>query len=44
MKKEKQILKRRELLGWLECVTFRELGQSAGIFFNVVKKNSQGQD
>jgi hypothetical protein len=32
MKKEKQSLRRRDLLGWAEGVTFREMGQQVGRF------------
>mgnify|MGYP006957732413 CR=1 FL=1 len=44
MKKEKQSLKRRDLLGWVEGVTFREMGQQVGNYFNAVKKDGQGRD
>ena len=44
MKKENQSLKRRDLLGWAEGGTFREMGQQVGNYFNAVKKDGQGRD
>jgi len=42
MKMEKQSLKRRELPGRTEGMTFREMGQQVGNYFNAVKKMARG--
>jgi hypothetical protein len=42
MGKEKRISKRRDLSGWAEGVTFREMGQQVGSCFNAVKKLARG--
>jgi len=39
---EKQSLERRDLLGWVEGMTFREMGQQVGNYFIAVKKLARG--
>jgi hypothetical protein len=44
MKKEKQSLKRHELIGMAERGTFREREQQVGSYFIAVKKDGQGRN